>query len=88
MSARFRNVTGPGNGLNHELPLVSDFYIRVTHPAAFRSGQWAKVLEVAWLSDHGDGARPVYVVEFVDGTRDLWPVYDTLHGYEFAWEPT
>lgn len=81
---RFRTVSDSES----ELPLVSDFYIRASHPAAFRPWQWAKVVEVAWIAPKAEQpGRPVYVVEFVDGRRDLWPVYDTEAGYEFAWEP-
>jgi hypothetical protein len=80
----FRNVS---DGV-HELPLVSSFFIRGRHPACFRQGQWAKVVEVAWCQPPTDGvARPVYVVEFIDGRRDLWPVYDSAADYEFAREP-
>jgi hypothetical protein len=56
-----------------------DLYIRSKHPEAYRSGQWAKVLDVRYLPPRG-GARPthghpVYIIEWVDGERDMWPVY-------------
>jgi hypothetical protein len=74
----------PGTTLEFVMPL----YIRATHPDAFRSGQWAKVVSVDYLPQrHGPSprdARPIYLVEFVDGRRDQWPVYDDVAGYEFS----
>lgn len=70
---------------------TQDLLIRATHPYGFRSGQWARVIEVVYLpAVYGHNhtitqpGRPVYRVEFVDGVRDLWPVYDETDSYEFA----
>jgi hypothetical protein len=52
--------------------------IRSTHPAAFRSGQWAKVVAIVPSSE-----RECYLVEFPDGATDFWAVNDPDAGYEF-----
>ena len=57
----------------------STFYIRATHPDGYRCGQWAKVTGVAMIE-----SRPCYVVEFIDGLADQWPVYDSSDPYEFS----
>jgi hypothetical protein len=70
-----------------DLPYTTNLYIRATHPNSFRSGQWAKVISVRLLPDQHKPfrrSRPVYLVEFVDGRQDQWPVYDADAGYEFA----
>ena len=59
-------------------------YIRATHPSGFRSGQWARITGIEFNIRYG---RPVYVVRFVDGTTDRWPVYDGSDPYEFSPNP-
>lgn len=54
-------------------------YIRATNPHGFRSGQWAEVLSVVMAK-----SRPCYVVSFIDGALDMWPVYDENDEYEFT----
>lgn len=57
----------------------SPTHIRSTHQAAFRSGEWARILTVAPAPEKGD----CYVVEFPDGRCDWWVVDDPAAGYEF-----
>jgi hypothetical protein len=68
--------------------IFTHLFIRGTHPDVFRSGQWGKVVQIGMLpKHHGDtprDPRPVFLVEFIDGQRDLWPVYDPAAGYEFS----
>lgn len=70
---------------------TQDLYIRATHPYGFRSGQWAKVTGVRYLPKQSPPrerpARAVYVVQFVDGFTDLWPIYDPSDPYEFSSYP-
>lgn len=56
-------------------------YIRATHPAGYRSGQWARIVDVVWT---GSPERPCFRVQFIDGRFDTWPVYDPADPYEFA----
>ena len=67
---------------------TQQLFIRATHPDAYRSGQWAKVVKTAFkperFGERPQPARPVYEIEFVDGKIDQWPVYDEVAGYEFA----
>ena len=67
-------------------------YIRSTHPNAYRSGQWAKIIGVEWLcGGMGKGAlpaRPALTVEFVDGVVDEWALDDPVAGYEFSGQVT
>lgn len=53
--------------------------IRATHPYAYRSGQWARL--VGTMDDPETGRR-CYSVAFPDGETDWWPVDDEAHGYE------
>ena len=53
--------------------------IRATHVYGFRSGQWGRIVGLDWVND-----RPCYVVRFIDGVEDAWPVYDPTDPYEFA----
>lgn len=66
---------------------TQDLYIRSTHPYAYRSGQWAQVMDIRYLparhGKHPRDARPVYRIRWVDGTEDLWPVYGH-NDYEFS----
>lgn len=57
--------------------------IRATHPAGFRSGEWAKVLTTAPAPDGTD----CYVVRFPDGVTDYWRVTDPDDAYEFGEAP-
>lgn len=83
--ADFSESTAQGSGG----VFTTDLYIRSVHPYAYRSGQWGKVLQVRYLperyGDHPRDARPVYVIQWVDGTTDYWPVYGH-NDYEFASE--
>lgn len=58
-------------------------HIRGTHPYAFRSGQWARIVSRdTRLSD----GRPTVLVEFSDGVTDVWVLDDEAAGWEF--DPT
>ena len=57
----------------------TDVFIQGVHEQTFRSGQWAKLLGVV-VHD----ARLCFVVSFIDGELDLWPVYDPGEPYKFA----
>jgi len=67
-------------------PAPVPFFIRCTHPAGFRSGQWARVTGIGLFPNAKGRAelRPCYLVEFVDGAGDYWPVYDDDAGYQFS----
>lgn len=63
--------------------------VRHTHPAGFRSGEWAAITTVGRVAAPGlKGPAPtrrvVYVVEFHDGVTDAWAVEDPSEPYEFA----
>lgn len=60
---------------------MSSLFIRATHPAGFRSGQWGKVIGLILRQED---ERPCYRVEFIDNVVDLWPVYDASDPYEFS----
>lgn len=83
-NARTRNDVPSASSGEFTMPL----FIRASHPSAYRSGQWAKVVAVRYLPQkYGDSprvARPVYLVEFIDGKQDQWPVYDDVAEYEFS----
>ena len=53
--------------------------IRSTNSNGFRLGQWAKIVDFMWINN-----RICYVVEFIDGKKDTWVVYDPSDPYEFA----
>lgn len=55
-------------------------WIRATHPAGFRSGEWAEVLTTV-PSPEGTHC---YVVRFPDGVTDFWRVEDPSDPYEYA----
>lgn len=59
--------------------------IRATHPDGFRSGEWAEIVDVRWvtLTGRNDDGRACYAVRFVDGREDVWPVNDSSDPYEF-----
>jgi hypothetical protein len=52
--------------------------IRATHPAGFRSGEWAAITDLVWANE-----RLCYRVRFIDGKVDFWSVYDPADPYEF-----
>ncbi len=56
-----------------------DVLIRATHPAGFRSGEWARIEGVQWAN-----GRPCYRVRFPDGATDSWVISDPSDPYEFA----
>ena len=58
--------------------------IRSTHPYAFRSGKWARLVGTTSLPGFPEGERRCYSVMFPDGAADWWPVDDKAHGYEIA----
>lgn len=58
-------------------------YIRSTHVAGVRSGQWATLDGVDVINREGNPRCPVFRVSFVDGVVDTWPVYDPSDPYEF-----
>jgi hypothetical protein len=60
-------------------PAEPDTQIRATHPYGFRSGEWARVVNVVPAR-----GRDCYLVEFPDGVTDLWPVIDAWDPYEFS----
>lgn len=57
--------------------------IRHTHPAGFRSGEWAWLGEVKLVEQPDGSFRPCYRIAFEDGKTDLWAVYDSDEPYEF-----
>lgn len=62
--------------------MIENVYIRATHEAGSRSGQWAEVVNVKWVSHQGV-TRLCYEVQFIDHRRDWWPIYDQYYPYEF-----
>jgi hypothetical protein len=68
--------------------ITQNLYMRQTNTNGYRSGQWARVTDVRYLArlhgPQGREPRPVFVVEFVDGATDLWPVDDPCAGYQFS----
>lgn len=58
-------------------------YIRGTHPAQFRCGEWAEILTTAPSPEGKD----CYVVRFPDGKTDWWVVSDPWDPYEFSNDP-
>ena len=65
------------DSLKRRLRLVTtgEQWIRHTHPAGFRCGEWARMDRVAILE-----GRTYYCVTFEDGIRDYW---DPAAWYEF-----
>lgn len=61
--------------------LPKPVYIKATHQYSYRNGQWAQIIGFTWSNN-----RICYVVQFIDGKRDWWPVYDSSEPYEFAAE--
>lgn len=54
-------------------------WIRSCHWAAYRSGEWGRILDVRDF--HG---RLCYWVVWGDEHFDQWPVHDDLAAYEFS----
>lgn len=52
--------------------------MRATHPAGFRSGEWAEIIGVEWAN-----GRACYRVRFLDRKEDSWPIVDPMDPYEF-----
>lgn len=77
-----------GMKVNVEKYPTDPFYIKATHSAAFRSGQWALIVGVGMYPKETGKDRPCYVVAFIDGAMDFWPVYDEAAGYEFSKKAT
>ena len=57
----------------------TELIARGTHPCSFRSGEWARVIGVAWADLSN---RACLRVMFPDGTTDLWPVFTEPQNYE------
>lgn len=64
--------------------------IRANSWAAFRSGEWARITGVEVFSPYPSSPdaerkppRVCFVVEFLDGEIDRWPVEDSEAEYEF-----
>lgn len=55
-------------------------HVRSHHWAAYRSGQWARILTIAPDPE----GRDCFVVEFPDGATDFWVKDDPDGQYEFA----
>ena len=53
--------------------------IRANHQYAFRSGEWASCVRVAFCN-----GRPCYMVTFADGTEDVWSIVNQQAEYEFC----
>lgn len=53
-------------------------YIRSTHPAQYRNGQWAKLRRIVIRYN-----RPCFEVQFIDDKFDYWVTYDNPDQYEF-----
>lgn len=70
--------------------LGAPVYIMSTHRHAFRPDQWALITGVVIVPAPWERVtdtrppRPCYVVRFVDGEQDLWPIYDPDHAYVFS----
>lgn len=63
---------------------VAGRFIRGTHWAQFRSGEWAVILTTAPSPEDG---RDCYIVRFPDGKTDWWVVNDPSDPYEFSDDP-
>lgn len=66
---------------------ASQAFIRGTHPSSYRSGQWALIEGVNWITTRVDGVsseRVCYRIRFQDGAVDYCPVFDDDAGYEFT----
>jgi hypothetical protein len=68
------------DGVKRRLRLVTagETWIRGTHPYAFRSGEWARLVHEVEFRD-----RPCYYVRFEDGVMDYWAIDGAGFGYEF-----
>jgi hypothetical protein len=53
-------------------------YVRGTHPMHLRSGEWAHLFSI----QHDADGRDLWVVEFPDGAKDVWPSWDAGAGYD------
>ena len=60
-----------------DIPLV-----RSNHPAAFRAGEWARIVSVV-VTTVGVERKACLAVEFLDGTNDYWALGDPDGMYEF-----
>ena len=58
-------------------------FIKGTRNGCFRTGQWAKINGVVMSKDDA-GHQLCFVVEFIDGYMDEWPIYSSGYGYEFS----
>lgn len=64
---------------------VYPVYVRTNNGYGFRHGQWARLVDVRLVSPpDGSEARLCFEVEFIDGGRDQWVVYDAAGEYEFG----
>ena len=61
-------------------------YIRINDEGfGYRSGQWAEITAIQmWHPSN----HPCYIVKFIDGATDHWPVYASGYNYEFNSQAT
>ena len=57
--------------------------IRATFGDGPRVGEWARLVDVGVVAS-GVYSQCCYEVEFLDGTKDVWPIEDSDAGYEFS----
>jgi hypothetical protein len=53
-------------------------YIRITNPETYRAYEWGHLFSIQW----DDEGRDLWVVEFPDGSTDVWPSWDSEAGYD------
>lgn len=61
---------------------VFEEYVKGTHPACFRSGEWAKIVATV-----PTGNGPGWLVQFADGATDIWPIHGSGYGYRWDVSP-
>ena len=54
------------------------YLIRSSHPYAYRSGQWARIIAVVPALD-----RDAWLIEWPDKATDVWAINDPAAEYEF-----
>ena len=57
--------------------------IRSCHWAAYRCGEWGRIIATDVVSEGVPSPRSCYLVAWPDGATDLWPVNDPTARYEF-----
>lgn len=56
--------------------------IRGTHPYAYRSGEWAKIVDIELTQVRGK-TRWVWVMRWPDGAEDRSPIHNSGYDNEF-----